>query len=93
LGNLKSLLEFDVGTTVRVAKINAGLGLKHRLLALGLVPGADIYLVENRHGPVRLCFNNSRIAIGRGVAAKILAAEAPKEVCGECSAEETCPDK
>jgi ferrous iron transport protein A len=86
-------LEFDVGTTVRVVKIDAGRGLKQRLLALGLVPGADIYLVENRHGPVRLWFNNSRIAIGRGVAAKIHAAETPKDVCDECSVEETCYEK
>ncbi len=93
MGNLKSLLEFDVGTTVRVVKIDAGRGLKQRLLALGLVPGANIYVVENRHGPVRLWFNNSRIAIGRGVAAKILAAEVPKDISGESSAEETCPDR
>ncbi|NIT35235.1 MAG: hypothetical protein GTN49_01850 [candidate division Zixibacteria bacterium] len=86
-------MEFEIGATVRVAKINAGLGLKQRLLALGLVPGADIHVVENRYGPVRLCFNNSRIAVGRGVAAKILAAEAPEDVCGECPAEETCPDR
>lgn len=93
MGNLKSLLEFDVGTTVRVVKINAGLGLKQRLLALGLVPGADIYVVENRHGPVRLWFNNSRIAIGRGVAAKILAAEVPKDMSGDGSAGGTRPYK
>jgi len=86
-------LEFDVGTTVRVVKIDAGRGLKQRLLALGLVPGANIYVVENRYGPVRLWFNNSRIAIGRGVAAKILAAEAPKDISGERSAGETRPDK
>jgi ferrous iron transport protein A len=91
LSRLKSLLEFGRGSTVRVVKIDAGRGLKQRLLALGLVPGADIYILDNAHGPVRLCFNSSRIALGRGVAAKILAALAPEEQCPECEPDESCP--
>ena len=90
---IKSLLEFDPGTTVRVVRINAGRGLKQRLLSLGLVPGADIYVLDNRHGPVKLCFNNSRIAVGRGVAAKVLAAAASDDVCPECETDEPCPKK
>ncbi len=90
---VKSLLEFDRGSTVRVVKIDAGRGLKQRLLSLGLVPGADIYVLENRHGPVKLCFNNSRIAVGRGVATKVLATLAPEEACPECEADESCPKK
>ncbi|MEE8639472.1 MAG: FeoA domain-containing protein [bacterium] len=90
---VKSLLEFDRGATVRVVKIDAGRGLKQRLLSLGLVPGADIYVLENRHGPVKLCFNNSRIAVGRGVAAKVLATAAPDTVCPECEPDESCPER
>jgi ferrous iron transport protein A len=84
-------LEFDRGATVRVVKIDAGRGLKQRLLSLGLVPGADIYVLDNRHGPVKLCFNNSRIAVGRGVAAKVLATTAPDAVRAECETDESCP--
>jgi ferrous iron transport protein A len=91
LPELKSLLEFARGATVRVVKIDAGRGLKQRLLSLGLVPGADIYILDNAHGPVRLCFNNSRIALGRGVAAKVLATVAPEEPCAECAPDEFCP--
>lgn len=90
---IKSLLEFDRGTTVRVVRIDAGRGLKQRLLSLGLVPGADIYVLDNRHGPVKLCFNNSRIALGRGVAAKVMAAAAPGDVCPECEKDESCPKR
>jgi len=89
----KSLLEFRPGDTVRVVKIEAGRGLRQRLLSLGLVPGADIYLINNMHGPVRLCFNNSRIAIGRGVAAKVYATPSPVDTCPECADMETCPKK
>lgn len=89
----KSLLEFEAGETVRVVRIDAGRGLKQRLLSLGLVPGADLYLIGNRHGPVMLCFDSSRIAIGRGAAAKIYAMPSPDERCPECAAEETCPHK
>ena len=88
---VKSLLEFDRGATVRVVKIDAGRGLKQRLLSLGLVPGADIYVLDNRHGPVKLCFNNSRIAVGRRVAAKVLATAAPDTVRPECETDESCP--
>lgn len=89
----KSLLEFRPGETLRVVKIDAGRGLKQRLLSLGLVPGAELYLMDNRHGPVKLCFNNSRIAIGRGVAAKVYAAPSPADTCPECAEDETCPKK
>lgn len=89
----KSLLEFRPGETLRVVKIDAGRGLKQRLLSLGLVPGSDLYLIENRHGPVTLCFNNSRIAIGRGVAAKVYATLSPPETCPECADAEACPKK
>ena len=78
---------------MRVVKIDAGRGLQQRLLALGLVPGSDIYVLDNRHGPVKLCFNSSRIALGRGVAAKILATAAPEEARPECYRDETCPRK
>jgi ferrous iron transport protein A len=89
----QSLLAFRVGQTLRVVKIDAGRGLKQRLLALGLVPGADLYLMENRHGPVKLCFNNSRIAIGRGVAAKVYATLSPADSRPECAETETCPKR
>jgi ferrous iron transport protein A len=93
LPEIKSLLEFNRGTTVRVVRIDAGRGLKQRLLSLGLVPGADIYVLDNRHGPVKLCFNNSRIALGRGVAAKVMAAAAPDDVRPECEKDESCPKR
>jgi len=91
LPEIKSLLEFDVGTTVRVVKIDAGRGLKQRLLALGLVPGADIYLLAKGYGPVKVCFNSSRIALGRGVAAKILARAVAEDACAGCDKSESCP--
>ena len=93
MSDTKSLLEFDRGTTVRVVRIDAGRGLKQRLLSLGLVPGSDIYVLDNRHGPVKLCFNNSRIALGRGVAAKVLATLSPNGVCPECEKDPACPKR
>ena len=93
MAEIKSLLEFDRGATVRVVRIDAGRGLKQRLLSLGLVPGADIYVLDNSHGPVKLCFNNSRIAVGRGVAAKVLATPATDDACSECEVDESCLKK
>jgi ferrous iron transport protein A len=87
----KPLLDFPSGTVVEIVGFEAGRGLKQRLLALGLVPGAVVYLMEKNHGPVRLCINNTRLALGRGVAAKVRAREAVEEPDVACGADDSCP--
>lgn len=61
------------GRSVRIVSVNAGHGLQGRLSALGLVPGAEVTVLQNcLRGPFLLCLGEGRIALGRGVAQRIV---------------------
>ena len=62
-------------TTVRLFRIESGGGLKKRLTELGFVENEFIRIVKNSGGPVVLEVKESRFAIGRGQAQKILVYE------------------
>ena len=63
----------EEGQTVTVASVHAGRGLRSRLTAMGVLPKVQIRVVHNgRFGPFVISIKNSRIAIGRGVADKIM---------------------
>ncbi|MDX9863830.1 MAG: FeoA family protein [Anaerolineaceae bacterium] len=58
---------------VRVVAINGGLKMKQRLADLGLNQGATIRVLnDSGHGALILAVKDSRLAIGRGMAHKIL---------------------
>jgi Fe2+ transport system protein FeoA len=61
------------GETVVLLKIAAGRRLRRRLADLGLTVGMEVRMVQNHFaGPVILAVkHDSRLAIGRGMAAKI----------------------
>ena len=67
---LAFLSEGQVGTVV---EIRAGRGLTERLLAMGIVPGAKIRgLKSSGPGPILVEIGQTRIALGRGVAMKVI---------------------
>jgi len=60
------------GTKAILRSIHGGRGLRGRLAALGLVPGAEVTVLRNGgRGPFVVAVNNARICIGRGMAMKI----------------------
>ena len=62
------------GETVRVTAVRAGWGLQRRLADLGLTPGVRVRVISSgRPGPVVLDVRGSRLALGHGVAHKIMA--------------------
>jgi ferrous iron transport protein A len=68
-----SLTDVKTGRRVRFVAVDGGHALQGRLAALGLVPGAEIQVVQNEgRGPVILSVGSSRMALGRGMADKIL---------------------
>ncbi|OPY93042.1 MAG: FeoA domain protein [Syntrophaceae bacterium PtaU1.Bin231] len=68
-----SLTDVQGGKRVRFVAVDGGRVLQGRLAALGLVPGAEIQVVQNEgRGPVILSVGSSRMALGRGMADKIL---------------------
>jgi len=68
-----SLAQVLPGQRARVEAVQGGRGLVSRLAALGIVPGTLIMVLSNaRFGPVILEVRGSRLALGRGQAARIV---------------------
>jgi ferrous iron transport protein A len=61
---------------VRVLKVRAGSGLQKKLADMGLTPGTEIKLINCQGaGPVLVDLKGSRLALGRGMAMKIMVEE------------------
>ena len=57
---------------VRVNRIDGGEGLRTRLAAMGIMPGAAMSIVRNSlWGPLIVNVRGSRLVLGRGAADKI----------------------
>lgn len=57
---------------VEVVKIEAGHGAYSKLMEMGIIPGAKIKMVYNAKGPVIIAVNDSKYALGKGIASKII---------------------
>lgn len=61
-----------------VIRITAGCGLSRRLADLGIVPGVELRLVNpDTLGPVIVDLKGARLALGRGVAQRVMVVEKP----------------
>ncbi len=67
-----SLLGLPIGARARILRINGGQLVSRRLLGLGLRVGSEVELVHHRGGGVVIASSGNRIALGGGVAEKIL---------------------
>ncbi len=73
---LVSLNKIPPGTSVIVRKLECGRELATRLAALGLSIESQVKVLQNRsHGPLLVLVRDTRIALGRGQALKILVEE------------------
>ena len=58
---------------VKIVKIKGEWGLQRRLADMGLTPGIEVRVVNSHgNGPVVLDVRGSRLALGHGVAHKIM---------------------
>ena len=73
-GKLVTLRQLQSGQSGRVAQVQGGHGLINRLNALGIRPNKRITKVSSMlmRGPVTIQFDNTKIAIGFGMANKII---------------------
>ena len=71
---IKCLTECKKGEETKVIGVNAGFRAKRRLANLGIVPGTIIKKKTQApfHGPLEIIVKGSTLAIGRGLASKIL---------------------
>ena len=61
------------GELVQVVTVRSGWGLQRRLADMGLTPGVQVRVVNSQgRGPVILDLRGSRLALGHGVAHKIM---------------------
>jgi ferrous iron transport protein A len=72
--NKLSLVELKANQKAKVVEILGGLGLKQRLLSLGIYPGRELTKVSNfvLRGPVTVKVGRTTLALGYGMAQKIL---------------------
>jgi ferrous iron transport protein A len=72
-GQPVALDTLPAGTRAIVRELRGGHELVHRLAALGVTQGAPFAVLQNpRRGPLLVLVRDTRVAIGRGEAAKIL---------------------
>ena len=76
--NLKYDKEFPLdklspGERAAVCSLSGGRTVSNRLVSLGFTPGVELEMVQNfGHGPLIVALRGTRVALGRGEAAKIL---------------------
>jgi Fe2+ transport system protein FeoA len=60
------------GARAHLTRVEAGHGLRSRLTAMGLRPGVEVWVVNNRGaGPFVVAVEGTRIVLGRGMAHKV----------------------
>lgn len=73
-GALKRLSAMRSGESGKIALVSGGKASRGRLMEMGLTPGTKITVrhTSTRHGPMEICVRSSCLALGRGIAEKIL---------------------
>ena len=75
-GQILPLTMIRPGKTVMLVAISGGLGLRRRLTDMGLNEGVKFRIVQSlRPGPCIVAFGGTRLAVGHGMAQKILVRE------------------
>ena len=71
---MNNLLRVEIGTVVRIQSIEGGKALAFKLRQYGLFVGDQVRILRLAPfaGPVLLEVNGREIALGRGIAAKIM---------------------
>lgn len=68
----QSLVNLDTGKNAMVSKISAGRSANKRLYEMGFNTGSKFKVMKNDSGPVVVCLAGSKVAVGRGLAEKII---------------------
>ncbi len=64
--------EIPPGSRARIVQVFAGPRLSMRLYEMGLTPGTIVEVVANYRGPILVRARGVTIALGRGMAKKVL---------------------
>jgi ferrous iron transport protein A len=71
---LRTLVELKTGDTAEVVMIEGGAGMASRLCSMGIFPGQRLQKAGGMAlgGPVLVNVGSSQLAVGRGMAGKII---------------------
>ena len=69
-----TLLDLPVGARAEVTSLRGGFGLQRHLASLGIMPGKIVQKITTQPmgGPIMLEVEGARIAIGRGMAGRVV---------------------
>jgi ferrous iron transport protein A len=74
------------GSRAVVSALPGAHGLAKRMIALGLTPGAEVRVLQNRgHGPLLIEVHCARLALGWGQAAKVAVQPVASDEVGAAS--------
>lgn len=72
-GEIRALSELNPDIHAVVRRFNGGKEVVKRLLVLGLTIGAEVIVLQNYgNGPIIISVKDSRLALGRGEAKKVM---------------------
>jgi len=72
-GSSTPLDNLNAGETATLLELEPSIGITGRLASLGFTPGVVILMAQNfGHGPLVVTVRDTRVALGRQEAAKIL---------------------
>lgn len=60
------------GQEVTLIDILGGRGIRSKLYSMGLIPGVKLTVLGKRGGPIMVAINDTRLALGFGMAKKII---------------------
>ena len=66
------LTHVPVGKLVRLVEIKGGREITHRLVEMCFNPGVEFKIIQDAGGPLLLAIRDSRIALGRSMAFRVL---------------------
>lgn len=70
---VQPLIFFSPGAKGKIYAINGGKTFTKRLSEMGFKKGQKIEVIKNDAGPIIVGLNSSRVALGRGMAQRIMA--------------------
>jgi ferrous iron transport protein A len=70
---MQTLIDLEVGARGVVRQLRGGKEFANRIATLGFTVGAEIAVIQNYGcGPIMVAVRDTRVALGRGEAAKVL---------------------
>lgn len=70
---MKSLIDLKTGTRAIIRQLRGGREFSSRMAGLGFSPSAEVIVIQNHfHGPIIVEVRETRVALGRVEAGKVL---------------------